>query len=86
MVAYHAAFDRGILINDLIRLYRPHVQYWDEALRQAMTWADAIDWQCAMKQYARYVGEPHSHSYRYQRLPNAGHRAVNDGRATIALI
>lgn len=86
LVAYNKAFERGILINDLVRLYRPHVQAWDEAMCQAMTWADAIDWQCAMEQYARFVGEPHTSGYRYQRLPNAGHRVVEDGRATVTLL
>lgn len=86
VITYNVAFDRGILINDLLRLYRPHVQYWDDAMRQAMTWADAIDWQCAMHQYARFVGEPHTHGYRYQRLPNAGHRPVDDAQTTIELI
>lgn len=55
-------------------------------MRQASAWADAIDWQCAMEQYARFVGEPHAGGYRYQRLPGAGHRAVEDSQTTIALI
>lgn len=86
VITYNVAFDREIFMNELRRLYQPHVQYWDEAMRQAMVWTDAIDWQCAMKKYARFVGEPYHGGYRYQRLPGSDHRAVGDAQATIALI
>ncbi|HEY0738298.1 MAG TPA: 3'-5' exonuclease [Herpetosiphonaceae bacterium] len=86
IVAYHTAFERGIFLNELRRLDRPHVDSWDDTLRQALTWADAITWQCAMEPYARFVGEPYAGGYRYQRLPGAGHRAVGDAQATVAFI
>ncbi len=45
-------------------------------------------WQCAMQHYASYTGtwDNRYRSYRWQRLPNAGHRARGDCQATLALL
>jgi DNA polymerase III subunit epsilon len=49
-------------------------------------------WECAMRQYARYVGQWNASrgDYRFQRLPpipgQASHSAIADCRATLALL
>ncbi len=43
-------------------------------------------WECVMLKYADFVGEPGFGRYRYQKLPSAGHRALDDCLATIDLI
>jgi hypothetical protein len=45
-------------------------------------------WQCAMQHYASYTGTWNARyrSYRWQRLPNAGHRARGDCQATLMLL
>ncbi len=48
----------------------------------------SLSWSCAMLQYSRFVGEwmDDKRGYRWQRLPDAGHSAVADCRATLELI
>lgn len=44
---------------------------------------------CVMLSYSGFVGEPslyHQGEYKWQKLPNAGHRALSDCQATLALI
>jgi DNA polymerase-3 subunit epsilon len=50
-------------------------------------------WDCAMHRYAEFIGEPRRgrygqpiQAYRWQKLPGAGHSAVEDCRAVLALI
>jgi len=45
-------------------------------------------WECAMRQYARFVGEPAKRGggYRPQKLPGGDHTALGDALATLRLI
>ena len=45
-------------------------------------------WECAMRQYARFVGEPakRGRGYRPQKLPGGDHTALGDALATLRLI
>ncbi len=44
-------------------------------------------WECAMRRYAAYVGEPSKRGgYRSQKLPGGDHSALGDARATLRLI
>lgn len=73
VVIYNAAFDEGMLRHSLANI----------GLR-----LPAIRTECAMHIYAAYVGEwdHRHHDYRWQRLPSAGHRALDDARATLAIL
>lgn len=54
---------------------------------QARWWRERVDWQCAMAQYACFVGEWHDYyqDYRYQPL-RGGHRAVGDCLACLGVL
>lgn len=69
IVTYNAAFDRGILHNELVRLHQK---------RRRMRW------RCAMELYAAYVGDwsEYHEDYRWQRLPGGDHTALGDCIAT----
>ncbi len=73
VVIYNAAFDEGMLRNSLRSI----------GLRLPSTRTE-----CAMHIYAAYYGEwdHRHHDYRWQRLPSAGHRALDDARATLAIL
>ena len=44
-------------------------------------------WECAMRRYAAYVGEPSKRGgYRSQKLPGGDHSALGDALATLRLI
>src|ERR687898_734792 len=45
-------------------------------------------WECAMHQYARFIGEPSKRGggYRPQKLPGGDHTALGDALATLRLI
>lgn len=76
VVTYNAAFDSGILRNELLRLERAD---W-EVLRPA--------WRCAMECYAQFYGDwsEHHGSYRWQPLMGGDHTALGDARATRDLL
>jgi len=78
VVVYNAAFDVGILRREVEALSG------DAA---TSTWRHAILWQCAMLQYAAFVGEwsDRHGSYRYHAL-GGGHRAAGDCRACLERI
>jgi DNA polymerase-3 subunit epsilon len=73
VVAYNAEFDSRLLA---------------QSARAAGIGPLEARWECAMKQYSRYVGDWDSSrcNYRYQRLPSAAHDAIGDCRATLAII
>lgn len=73
IVIYNEAFDIALLRNSLRSI----------GLRLPGTRTE-----CAMHIYAAYVGEwnHRHHDYRWQRLPSAGHRALDDARATLAIL
>lgn len=76
IVCYNASFDRGVL------------RYACERAGVALL---LNDWQCAMEQYAAYVGDWSAWwgSYKWQKLPRKHsrlHGALGDCRAVLALI
>lgn len=46
------------------------------------------NWQCAMKQYARFRGDwdARKNDYRWARLPSGDHSALGDCRATLSIV
>jgi DNA polymerase-3 subunit epsilon len=77
VIAYNAAFDRRIVEQTAARYGLP---------------APAARWECAMMQYARYVGERNLHrgGYKWQKLPALPgarmHSAAGDCQATLAVL
>lgn len=73
IVTYNAAFDQA-------RIEQSAKRYKLQKLGQ--------QWQCAMIHYSQYVGEWSSYrdEYKWQKLPSAGHRAIEDARAALEVI
>jgi DNA polymerase III subunit epsilon len=77
VIVFNASYDRRV---------------WDTALRHLGargTLAGGLPrWECAMRQYARFVGEPSKRGggYRSQKLPGGDHTALGDALATLRLI
>lgn len=73
VVIYNAPFDRGILDNCCL--------YYDLPAFHLRT-------SCAMRYYAQYFGEWNSYygNYKWQKLPDGGHRALADARASRRLV
>jgi DNA polymerase III subunit epsilon len=76
VVVYNASYDRRV---------------WDMAVRSLGargTLAGQLpSWECAMRPYAAYVGEPSKRGgYRSQKLPAGDHSALGDALATLRLI
>jgi DNA polymerase-3 subunit epsilon len=96
VIIYNAAFDLGILRNEITRnlhsLYGH--QFADE--RSLHRWARAeadrmisgFTAHCAMDAYSTYVGDWNDHhgNYRWQRLPSGDHSALGDCRATLQVL
>lgn len=88
VVIYNAAFDTGILRDELDRHYRSAAP--ETAPGSWLTHPAADKWlgefraECAMEQYAQWYGEWSDYwgDYRWQRL-RGGHRARGDCEATI---
>ena len=76
VVVYNAPYDRRV---------------WDAAVknlgaRGALS-GELPPWECAMRRYAAYVGEPSKRGgYRSQKLPGGDHSALGDALATLRLI
>ncbi|MGL5926716.1 3'-5' exonuclease [Chroococcidiopsis sp.] len=72
-IIYNAAFDCGILRNCYKYYGLEEIKFMP---------------QCAMEWYAQYVGDWNSYygNYKWQKLPNAGHRAAEDAYAARELI
>jgi len=68
--------------------YQERVRVRERLSAEASQWIRAITWRCVMLGYAEYVGEwnEHHQSYRWQRLPSAGHRALDDCQATLRVL
>lgn len=68
VIIYNAAFDCGILRNCCNYYSLPQLKFMP---------------QCAMEWYAQYVGNWHRYygNYKWQKLPQAGHRAAGDAWA-----
>jgi DNA polymerase-3 subunit epsilon len=78
VVVYNAPYDRRV---------------WDTAVRnlgaRGALVGDLPRWECAMRQYARFVGEPSKRGgrgYRPQKLPGGDHTALGDALATLHLL
>jgi DNA polymerase-3 subunit epsilon len=64
---------------------------WDTAVRRlgakGALAGELPRWECAMRQYARFVGEPSKRGgYRPQKLPGGDHTALGDALAALRLI
>ena len=76
VVVYNASYDR---------------RAWDTAVRslgaRGTLAGELPAWECAMRRYAAYVGEPSKRGgYRSQKLPGGDHSALGDALATLRLI
>jgi DNA polymerase III epsilon subunit-like protein len=77
VVVFNASYDRRV---------------WDTAVRhlgaRGALAGELPRWECAMRQFARFVGEPSKRGggYRPQKLPGGDHTALGDAQATLRLI
>ena len=77
VIVFNASYDRRV---------------WDEAVRHLGARGALAGvlprWECAMRQYAMYVGERSKRvgGYRPQKLPGGDHTALGDALATLRLI
>jgi DNA polymerase-3 subunit epsilon len=76
VIVYNASYDRRV---------------WDGAVRslgaRGALAGELPAWECAMRRYAAYVGEPSKRGgYRSQKLPGGDHSALGDALATLRLI
>ncbi len=76
VVVYNAPYDRRV---------------WDAAVRslgaRGSLAGELPAWECAMRCYTAYVGEPSKRGgYRSQKLPGGDHTALGDALATLRLI
>jgi DNA polymerase-3 subunit epsilon len=76
VIVYNASYDRRV---------------WDMAVRslgaRGSLAGELPPWECAMRYYATYVGEPSKRGgYRSQKLPGGDHSARSDALATLRLI
>jgi DNA polymerase III subunit epsilon len=76
VIVYNASYDRRV---------------WDAAVRslgaRGALAGELPRWECAMRHYAAYVGEPSKRGgYRSQKLPGGDHSALGDALATLHLI
>ena len=77
VVVFNASYDRRV---------------WDTVIRhlgaRGALAGELPRWECAMRQYTRFVGEPakRGRGYRPQKLPGGDHTALGDALATLRLI
>jgi len=76
VIVYNASYDRRV---------------WDAAVKglgaRAALAGELPAWECAMRRYAAYVGEPSKRGgYRSQKLTGGDHSALGDALATLRLI
>jgi DNA polymerase III subunit epsilon len=77
VIVFNASYDRRV---------------WDTAVRnlgaRGALAGELPRWECAMRQYARFVGEPSKRGggYRPQKLPGGDHTALGDALATLRLV
>ena len=76
VVVYNASYDRRV---------------WDTVVRslgaRGTLAGELPAWECAMRRYTAYVGEPSKRGgYRSQKLPGGDHSALGDALATLRLI
>jgi hypothetical protein len=76
VIVYNASYDRRV---------------WDAVVRslgaRGALAGELPAWECAMRRYATYVGQPSKRGgYRSQKLPGGDHSALGDALATLRLI
>ncbi len=76
VIVYNASYDRRV---------------WDAAVRslgaRGALAGKLPPWECVMRRYAAYVGEPSKRGgYRSQKLPGGDHSALGDSLGTLRLI
>ena len=76
VIVYNASYDRRV---------------WDAEVRslgvRGALAGELPPWECAMRRYAAYIGEPSKRGgYRSQKLPGGDHSALGDALATLKLI
>jgi DNA polymerase-3 subunit epsilon len=77
VIVFNASYDRRV---------------WDTSVRhlgaRGALAGELPKWECAMRQFARFVGEPakRGRGYRPQKLPGGDHTALGDALATLHLI
>jgi DNA polymerase III subunit epsilon len=77
VIVFNASYDRRV---------------WDTAVRhlgaRGALAGELPRWECAMRQYAKFVGEPAKRGvgYHLQKLPGGDHTALGDALATLHLI
>lgn len=74
IVIYNAAFDARIL------------QQSAEAYNISHDWGFSFKVQCAMEQYARFVGDFDRGRFKWQKLPSGDHSSLGDCKATYRII
>jgi len=85
-VIYNADYDTRLL-HQSEQWYQQRIDStWD--CSEMDGWRLMAVWECAMLQYAAFVGETSKYhgTYRYQRLPGGDHSALSDCHACLALI
>ncbi len=76
VIVYNASYDRRVWDTEVRNL----------GARGALA-GELPVWECAMRRYAAYVGEPSKRGgYRSQKLPGGDHSALGDALATLWLI
>jgi DNA polymerase III epsilon subunit-like protein len=82
VVTYNAAFDEGVLRNEIHRLTGAN------AAAHLNRWLRPRRWRCAMELYAQFCGDysEYHQDYRWQRLPGGDHTALGDCRATLDVL
>jgi len=88
VIAYNAEFDQTMLIATCARYKLPYGQLISYGRLKDGNDNSSSPWQCAMMQYAAYVGEWSNYwaSYRWQKLPKGDHTAKGDCMAVLELI
>ncbi len=76
VIVYNAYYDRRVWDGEVRSL----------GARGALA-GELPQWECAMRRYAAYVGEPSKRGgYRNQKLTGGDHSALGDALATLRLI
>ncbi len=78
LVIYNAEYDTRLIEQSCYMAGLPLPDFW---------WLNRLT-DCAMEWYAQFVGEwsDYHQSFRWQPLPSAGHRALDDCLATITIL
>lgn len=83
VVIYNATYDLNVLLQCCLRHKLPETLFVANGRDGMAEW-----FQCAMEQYAAYVGDWNDYhgNYRWQKLPSGTHDAAGDCKAVLKLI